>query len=68
MIKLKLNILLKYDLFKKRNFLWYFTSSGDLYIVKIKILTQRKKIYIQLIRTMKSWKYVLPCYTVSEKH
>ena len=42
MIKLRLYILLKYDLFKKRSFSRYFTSSGYLYNVKIKILNQSK--------------------------
>ena len=68
MIKLRLNILLKYNLFKKRSFPWYFTSSGYLYNVKIKILNQSKNFYIQLKRTIKSLKYVSSCYTVSEKH
>ena len=44
MIKLRLNILLKYNLFKKRSFPWYFTSSGYLYNVTIKILNQSKKV------------------------
>ena len=61
-------ILLKHDLFKKHNFSWYFTSSGYLYNVKIKILNQSKNFYIQLKRTIKSLKYVSSCYTVSEKH
>ena len=61
-------VLLKYDLFKKRSFSWYFTASGYLYNVKIKILNQSKNVYIQLKRTIKSLKYVSSCYTVSEKH
>ena len=66
---IKLRLLLKYDLFKKRSFSWYFTSSGYLYNVKIKILNQsKKKFYMQLKRTIKSLKYVSSCYTISEKH
>ena len=61
-------ILLKYNLFKKRSFSWYFTSSGYLYNVKIKMLNQSKKFYIQLKRTIKSLKYVSSCYTVFGKH
>ena len=64
MIKLRLNISLKYNLFKKRSF----ASSGFLYSVKIKILNQSKNFYIQLKRTIKSLKYVPSCNTVSEKH
>ena len=54
MIKLKLNILSKYKLFKKQGFSWYLTSSDYLDNVKIKILDQRKNFYIQLKRTIKS--------------
>ena len=68
LIKLRLNILLKYNLFKKQSFSWYFLSSGYLYNVKIKILNQSKNFHIQLKRTIKSLKYVSSCYTVSEKH
>ena len=60
-------ILLKYDLLKKRSFSWYFTSSGYLYNVKIKI-SKSKIFYVQLKRTIKSLKYVSSCYTISEKH
>ena len=67
--RIKLRLLLKHDLFQKRSFSWYFTSSGYLYNVKIKILNQsKKKFYMQLKRTIKSLKYVSSCYTVSEKH
>ena len=61
MIKLRLYILLKYDLFKKRSFSRYFTSSGYIYNVKIKILNQSKNLYTQLKRTIKSLKYVSLC-------
>ena len=61
-------ILLKYNLFKKRSFSWYFISSGYLYNVKIKMLNQSKNFYIQLKRTIKSLKYVSSCYTVFGKH
>ena len=42
-LMIKLRLLLKYDLFKKRISSWYFTSSGYLYNVKIKILNHSKK-------------------------
>ena len=68
MIKLRLYILLKYDLFKKRSFSWYFTSSGYLYNVKIKILNQSKHFLYTIKKNKKIIKIVSSCYTVSEKH
>ena len=58
-------MILKYDLFKKRSYSGYFTSSGYLYNVKVIILNQSKKFYIQLKRTTKSLKYVSPFLTIS---
>ena len=37
-------------------------------MIKLKPFFKSKNFYIQLKRTKKSLKYVLSCYTVSEKH
>ena len=69
MIKLRLNILLKYNLFRKKSFSWYSLHIIRLsYNIEVKILNQSKKFHVQLKITIQSLKYLSSCDTVSEKY
>ena len=65
MIKLRLYVLLKYDLFKKRD-----TSHQQIIyaMLKFKSWIKVKIVYIQLKIIIKLLKYVSSCYTASERH